>query len=63
MTLHEAIKVIKPSGNSAEDLTAAYRLLAKKYHPDINPDGAGYCARAFFSIALVISCIYLASFG
>ena len=39
MTLQEAIKVIKPGGNSAEDLTAAYRILAKKYHPDINPDG------------------------
>ena len=40
MTLQEAVKVIKPQGDSAEDLTAAYRLLAKKYHPDLNPDGA-----------------------
>ena len=40
MTLQEAIKVVKPQGNSAEDLTAAYRILAKKYHPDLNPDGA-----------------------
>ena len=39
MTIQEAMKVVKPAGNSAEDLTAAYRLLAKKYHPDINPDG------------------------
>ena len=40
MTIQEAMKVIKPQGNSAEDLTAAYRQAAKKYHPDINPDGA-----------------------
>ena len=39
MTLQEAMKVIKPQGNGAEDLTAAYRILAKKYHPDLNPDG------------------------
>ena len=39
MTVNEAMKVIKPAGNTAEDLTAAYRLLAKKYHPDLNPDG------------------------
>ena len=39
MTIQEAMKVIKPGGNNPEDLTAAYRLLAKKYHPDVNPDG------------------------
>ena len=39
MTIQEAMKVIKPQGNSKEDLQAAWRLLAKKYHPDLNPDG------------------------
>jgi hypothetical protein len=39
MTIQEAMKVIKPGGNNKEDLQSAWRLLAKKYHPDINPDG------------------------
>lgn len=39
MTIQEAMKVIRPKKNTAEDLTAAYRVLAKKYHPDLNPYG------------------------
>jgi hypothetical protein len=39
MNLAQAIGIIKPEGNSESDLKTAYRAAAKKYHPDVNPDG------------------------
>jgi hypothetical protein len=51
MTIQEAMKVIKPQGNDKEALQSAWRLLAKKYHPDINPDGLELmkCVNAAYS--------------
>jgi DnaJ-class molecular chaperone len=39
MTTQEALNILKPAGNTLDDLKTAKRDLAKKYHPDINPSG------------------------
>ena len=39
MTREQALNVLRPQGNSLDDLKVAYRQACKKYHPDINPDG------------------------
>ena len=39
MNIEQALKILKPSGDTDEALKNAYRMACKKYHPDINPDG------------------------
>ena len=39
MTREQALNVIRPLGNTLDDLKTAYREACKKYHPDINPNG------------------------
>ncbi len=39
MNRTEALNVLRPQGNSLNDLKSAYRAACKKYHPDINPHG------------------------
>ena len=36
MTREQALNVLRPQGNSLDDLKIAYRQACKKYHPDIN---------------------------
>jgi hypothetical protein len=40
MNVSQALNILKPESNTAEALKAAYRAACKRYHPDINPDGA-----------------------
>lgn len=40
MNISQALNILKPEANTAEALKAAYRAACKRYHPDINPDGA-----------------------
>jgi len=35
MTINEAVNVLRPQGNTEDDLKKAYREASKKYHPDI----------------------------
>lgn len=39
MNIEQALNVLRPSGNTENDLKTAYRQACKKYHPDINPNG------------------------
>jgi len=39
MTLQKALNILRPSGNTDDDLKRAYRIACKRYHPDVNPDG------------------------
>ena len=39
MNREQALNVLRPQGNTFEDLKSAYRTACKKYHPDLNPDG------------------------
>lgn len=39
MNFSEALGILRPLGDSQDDLRAAYRTAARKYHPDINPNG------------------------
>jgi len=39
MNRSQALNVLKPEGNTMADIKAAYRTAAKKYHPDVNPNG------------------------
>lgn len=40
MNIQEALNILKPGGNTEDSLKHAYRQACKKYHPDINPNGA-----------------------
>ena len=37
--MQEALNVLRPKGNTKDDLKSAYRQACKKYHPDVNPNG------------------------
>lgn len=39
MDIKQALNVLRPNGNTLDDLKSAYRAACKKYHPDINPNG------------------------
>lgn len=39
MTFEQAINILKPSGDTAQDLRSAYLQACKQYHPDVNPNG------------------------
>jgi hypothetical protein len=39
MTISDALNILRPSGNTLDDLLTAFRTFAKTYHPDVNPDG------------------------
>jgi len=39
VNINQALNVLRPEGNTEEDLKSAYRAACKKYHPDINPHG------------------------
>ena len=39
MNIEQALNILKPQGNSLDDLKSAYRLACKQYHPDVNPNG------------------------
>jgi len=39
MTREQALNVIRPTGETLDDLKNAYRQACKKYHPDLNPHG------------------------
>ena len=39
MNMQEALNVLRPKGNTKDDLKSAYRQACKKYHPDVNPNG------------------------
>lgn len=39
MNLQEAINILKPEGDSLDDIKKAYRKAALKYHPDHNENG------------------------
>jgi hypothetical protein len=39
MTILEAVNILKPIGNTLEDLKKAFKVFAMTYHPDINPNG------------------------
>lgn len=38
MNIEQALNILKPNGNSHDELKTAYRNACKKYHPDINPN-------------------------
>jgi hypothetical protein len=39
MRTEQALSILRPEGNTLDDLKRSYWEAAKKYHPDINPDG------------------------
>jgi len=39
MNIEQALNVLRPSGNTLDELKSAYRQACKKYHPDVNPNG------------------------
>lgn len=39
MNMQEALNIIRPAGNTDDDLKRSYRMQCKRYHPDVNLDG------------------------
>jgi len=39
LNFSQAINILKPDGDSKENVVKAYRKLCKQFHPDINPHG------------------------
>lgn len=42
MTIQEALSIIRPEAHTMEAVKTAYRELAKRFHPDVNPNGLDF---------------------